>query len=741
MNMQDRDQALQSVMFNTSPGERYRASKRKFQGIPSIERTIDGNLWAAFYSGGWEEGADNYVVLTRSKDNGRTWDMKLVIDPPGQVRAFDPCLWKDPLDRLWLFWSQSYGKYDGRCGVWASALKQEDMAEGRMWSTPRRIANGIMMNKPTVLTTGEWLLPAALWSFDEGLDVPKGGHIWEERYSNVYASSDQGETFHLRGQADVPRRSCDEHMIVERKNGELWMLVRTAYGIGESISTDRGMTWSPGKPTRLGGPNSRFFIRRLRSGKLLLVNHYGFDGRSHLTAQLSEDDGHSWNEGLLLDERADISYPDGVEAEDGTIYVIYDRDRLGQMELLMAVFTEEDVLAGHCLSAQSRLKVLVEKGGVSSELPAEVAVYYFPNYHRDPRNEKWHGADWTEWELVKAAQPRFQGHQQPKVPLWGYLDESKPETAVRQIEAAADHGIDAFIYDWYWYDDGPYLNGALEKGFLHAANKERLKFALMWANHDWVNIHPYKRSTTPEVLAAGKVGHAAFEAATEYIISNYFGQSNYWRVQGGLYFSIYELMRLVEGLGGIEQTAAALQRFRKKTRAAGLGELHLNAVLWGVQILPGETTVSNPGELLDALGFDSVTSYVWIHNVRLEHFPKTDYLAYGEKAAMDWHRLKGSHALPYLPNVTMGWDSSPRTVQTDAFEELGYPFISTLTNNTPERFEFFLREAKRFLASDPDGPRILTINAWNEWTEGSYLEPDTVNGMKYLEAVRRVFRK
>jgi len=369
----------------------------------------------------------------------------------------------------------------------------------------------------------------------------------------------------------------------------------------------------------------------------------------------------------------------------------------------------------------------------------EIAVYYFPNYHVDARNEQWHGAGWTEWELVKQAHPRFPGHQQPKVPLWGYLDESKPETAEKQIAAAADHGIDAFIYDWYWYNDGAYLNGALEKGYMHAANRNKLKFALMWANHDWINIHPYKRSTDPTVLAPGSVNRDTFETATDYIIANYFSQASYWRVNGGLYFSVYELMRLVEGLGGIAKTAEALQSFRDKTRKAGLGEIHLNAVVWGVQILPGETAVSNPNEMLEKLGFDSVTSYVWVHNIPFATFPEVPYSEYGDKAVQDWSRLKSEYKLPYFPNVTMGWDPSPRTVQTDVYDNVGYPFTSTLSGNTPAQFERFLVEAKQFLASDGEQLPILTINAWNEWTEGSYLEPDTVNGMGYLEAIRNVF--
>jgi len=87
----------------------------------------------------------------------------------------------------------------------------------------------------------------------------------------------------------------------------------------------------------------------------------------------------------------------------------------------------------------------------------------------------------------------------------------------------------------------------------------------------------------------------------------------------------------------------------------------------------------------------------------------------------------------------MGWDASPRTVQSDIFDNTGYPFMATLSGNTPAAFREALVRAKAFLGEQPDGPRILTLNAWNEWTEGSYLEPDTVNGLGYLEAVKDVF--
>jgi len=369
----------------------------------------------------------------------------------------------------------------------------------------------------------------------------------------------------------------------------------------------------------------------------------------------------------------------------------------------------------------------------------QIAVYYFPQYHPDPRNDAWHGAGWTEWELVKRATPRFVGHQQPKVPLWGYLDESHPEVMERKIASAADHGITAFIYDWYWYEDGAFLNRCLEQGHLAARNADRLKFALMWANHNWIDIHPAKRSSPYQTLVRGAISQKAFSAATEHVIKTYFSHPCYWRVEGGLYFSVYELMTLVRGLGSVAETRKALDDFRVRTRAAGLGELHLNAVVWGNQVLPGEETIVDVNDLLARLGFDSITSYVWVHHVPLASFPKTPYEQMAERSAGDWERFTAGYKLPYYPNVTMGWDPSPRTVQSDVFDNVGYPFTPVLSGNIPEAFRRSLLEARAFLDKGLTQPKILTINAWNEWTEGSYLEPDTVYGMGYLEAIRDVF--
>ena len=377
----DPEMALEAPAVHTSPAEKYADSQRAWQGIPGVERTRGGRLWATWYSGGTGEGPLNYVVLVHSDDGGVTWSApELVVDPTDPVRAYDPCLWTDPQGRLWLFWAQSAGQWDGRGGVWAIVSDDADAAKPT-WSKPRRISDGVMMNKPTALSNGDWLLPVSGWRFkapsiEKGLeamghDAPKeAARAWarspgDHGGSMVFASSDKGKSFSYRGQALVEHPQHDEHMVVERKDGSLWMLIRTAYGIGESVSRDGGVTWSAGGPTDIPHPVTRFFVRRLRSGRLLLVRHVpdaeNKKLRTNLTAFLSDDDGHAWKGGLLLDGRDHVSYPDAVEGEDGVLSIIYDRERRDAKEILLARIKEEDILAGKVVAEGSRLQLLVNK--------------------------------------------------------------------------------------------------------------------------------------------------------------------------------------------------------------------------------------------------------------------------------------------------------------------------------------------------------------------------------------------
>lgn len=348
----------------------------------------------------------------------------------------------------------------------------------------------------------------------------------------------------------------------------------------------------------------------------------------------------------------------------------------------------------------------------------EVATYYFPGFHPEPRLDAWHGKGWTEWELLKAAKPRFDGHRQPIIPAWGYYDESNPEWAEREIDLAADHGTTVFLYDWYWYA-GPFLEGALQRGFLQARNRGRLKFALMWANHDWLNVQPAPATTPYQQLLSGQVDREQWDALAAHVVEQFMGEDNYFHVGGKPFFTIYDPAQLVIGLGGVDETRAAMKSFDDRARAAGHAGVHFNAVVWTKTIIPSEAQVDNLEATLEQLGFESVTSYVWLHHIDFAAapFPRLPYAQAAEAAYEEECRARFS--MPYFPNVTVGWDSSPRTVQTDFYERRFYPWMSVLADNTPAAIEAAVERAARF-ASSLELP-IVTVNACSRLSdEGSH---------------------
>ncbi len=332
------------IIENPAAIEHYKVDKRRSCGIPSMAVSKEGRLWAVWYVGitdgkKVEDCPYSYIVVSTSGDNGDTWEEVLVIDPDevGPVRAFDPEVWFDPDGKLWVFWAQQVKPYRATTsGVWAITTDDGGTANPR-WSESRRLVDGVMMCKPTVLSNGDWALPVSFWHKPEASSM-------------MVVSSNKGRKWKIKGAVRIPEESLDwdENMIFEKNDGSLSMWIRTTYGIGESFSKDGGGTWSELQPSSIKHTTSRFFIRRLNSGNLLLVKHGPLDERtkrSHLMAFISQDDGNTWSNGLMLDEREGVTYPDGQQAEDGTIYITYDYSRSKEQHIVMTSFTEEDVLS------------------------------------------------------------------------------------------------------------------------------------------------------------------------------------------------------------------------------------------------------------------------------------------------------------------------------------------------------------------------------------------------------------
>ncbi len=343
-----------------------------WQGIPGLERTAKGRVFSSWFTGGPKEPSpENIVFLCYSDDQAKTFTPpQIMAAPRNGTRCFDPTLWVDPKGRLWYIFNR--GNKDTAVHDVHARVCDDPDATPPVFGPEFRVGYegpyAFRMNKPTVLSTGEWIMPVthAIEPVHEWFAGPK-------QLQGVGISIDEGRTWKLHGALKAPEWAL-ECMITELKDGRLWLLTRTGGGfLWESHSSDKGRTWTEATASAIPNPGSRFFIRRLSSGNLLLVNHHGFTGktRSHLAAQISTDDGHTWNEGLLLDERKGVSYPDGVQDRDGLIWITYDRDRQGEGEILLAKFREEDVLVGKNASGAVSLKQTISKLEKPQVVPAK----------------------------------------------------------------------------------------------------------------------------------------------------------------------------------------------------------------------------------------------------------------------------------------------------------------------------------------------------------------------------------
>ncbi|MBQ9548817.1 MAG: glycoside hydrolase family 99-like domain-containing protein [Bacteroidales bacterium] len=362
-----------------------------------------------------------------------------------------------------------------------------------------------------------------------------------------------------------------------------------------------------------------------------------------------------------------------------------------------------------------------------------VAAYIWPSCHDDSLA---HAHLWRdgigEWEVIKKGDPRFEGHYQPRQPLLGYGLDDDPAVVEKWIDLALSHGVNTFVYDWYWFMDYPYLEGALNDGFLKASNNRRMNFYLMWANHyvkkNYWNYHLW--GDDESILFDPVVTPAQFHKIVDRVINRYFKQPNYLKINGCPVFSIFSVENFIKCFDTPEEAAAAVQYFRDECVKAGFKGLHLQGNHGGAPSL------TQPGELEKELGEIKLLGLNSEAHYNMGGFD-CDYLTHCAKAERNrnnWEeKIAGPLNLPVFPTVSIGWDDTPR------FPAKGAQHC-TRFHQTPEVFRNYLQKAKAYADAHADRqPRIVLINAWNEWVEGSYLLPDNLYGYGYLNAVRDVF--
>lgn len=361
----------------------------------------------------------------------------------------------------------------------------------------------------------------------------------------------------------------------------------------------------------------------------------------------------------------------------------------------------------------------------------DIAAYIWPAYTGDEiRTRMFWPEGIGEWQSVKNSVSKFDGHLWPRKPLWGYVNEADPYIMEMEIKCALDHNVNVFIYDWYWYDNRPFLENCLNDGFLKANNSNDMKFYLMWANHSVTNTWDIRLSHDfSNIIWDGAVTKSQFENIAIRLIEKYFKLPNYYTIDNKPVFMIYDIENLVRGLGGISETRKALDWFRGEAIKRGLPGLHLQLTMWSQNVMnisgvDGSRKLK-PSEIIEQLGFDSMSHYQFVHFANIDR----DYLEILDDVKKEWESLS-NYNIPYFPHVSVGWDNNPR------FKEFRAGIVK---NNTPENIEKALIYAKEYADNHKNQPPLITINSWNEWTETSYLQPDDLYGYGYLNAIKKVF--
>lgn len=369
----------------------------------------------------------------------------------------------------------------------------------------------------------------------------------------------------------------------------------------------------------------------------------------------------------------------------------------------------------------------------------DIAAFIWPSYTGDePRTRIFWPEGYGEWQTVKAMTNKgYKGCRWPRIPTWGYVNEADSRVMEMQIDCAVNYGVNVFIYDWYWYDNRPFLENCLNDGFLKARNNTDMKFMLMWANHDATHLWDKRNSNRDlsTVIWSGVVTPEIFSNICDRTIEKYFTRENYYMIDGCPVYMVFAPDNFVRSFGTSQECKKGIEEFRRKTVEAGFKGLHLQFVHWDGRIYSwlsddDDCKGCTAYDLYRYLGIDSVTSYNWGCSV---HFDG-DYKDLTEKYAQKLEEATEKLDIPLYPNISVGWDNNVRF----------HNFIpGVVENNTPEKFKAACEKVKTFTDSSLNNgimkAPFITVNSWNEWTETSYLQPDDLYGYSYLEAIKETF--
>lgn len=338
-------------------------------------------------------------------------------------------------------------------------------------------------------------------------------------------------------------------------------------------------------------------------------------------------------------------------------------------------------------------------------------AYYLSQFHPIPENDKWWGKGFTEWTNVTRARQNFVGHYQPRLPAdLGFYDLRVPEVREQQAELAASYGIHGFCYYYYWFAGKRLLERPLEE--MRISGRPRFPYCLLWANENWTRRWD---GADQLVLIAQDPARTDDERFIRDLLPH-FRDERYIRVDGKPLFMVYRI-------GQLPDPRRSSQTWRDIARREGVGELYLCAAKTYDTAEPG------------GYGFDAIVEFPPHRSSPLPQNEKYEITNPAYRGTLiDYRRFVMNYLLQPVPKhvvhptVMPAWDNTPRR------PDVGDTFV----NATPEIYELWLREVvARTVALRRAEEQLVFVNAWNEWGEGAYLEPDRRYGHQFLHATQR----
>jgi lipopolysaccharide biosynthesis protein len=337
-------------------------------------------------------------------------------------------------------------------------------------------------------------------------------------------------------------------------------------------------------------------------------------------------------------------------------------------------------------------------------------AFYLPQFHPIPENDEWWGEGFTEWTNVAKTRPSFPDHHQPRLPSdLGFYDLRLPETRREQADLAREHGIHGFCYYHYWFGGKRLLERPFEE--VLASGEPDFPFCLCWANEPWSR----RWDGRPRDVLQPQTYSEEDDLAHIKWLMPALRDPRAITIEGKPVFLVYQGRELPD-------PARTTEMWRREALRFGLEGVHLISV----------ETVWDSGWDATQEGFDAkvlfMPQFSTLRSIpRIPVAGKEDLQVYDYEKA--WPILANPDPVPYMRYDTVfpGWDNSPRRGDEAV----------VLHNSTPEAYEEWLRHAVAKAQTRPEDHRVVFLNAWNEWGEGAYLEPDMRHGGAYLEATRR----